>query len=49
MVQQVRDRFGVIDILLNNAGTDIVGPMDAMTMEDYDDAMKLPFWAPLSF
>jgi short-subunit dehydrogenase len=47
MVQQVRDRFGVIDILLNNAGTDIVGPMDAMTMEDYDDAMKLHFWAPL--
>ena len=47
MVQQVRDRFGAIDILLNNAGTDIVGPMDAMTMEDYDDAMKLHFWAPL--
>jgi short-subunit dehydrogenase len=47
MVQQVRDRFGAIDILINNAGIDIVGPMDVMTLEDYDDGMKLHFWAPL--
>ena len=47
MVQQVRDRFGQIDILINNAGTDIIGPMDVLTMEDYDDLMKLHFWAPL--
>jgi short-subunit dehydrogenase len=47
MVQQVRDRFGPIDILINNAGTDLVGPMDVLTIEDYDDLMKLHFWAPL--
>jgi NAD(P)-dependent dehydrogenase (short-subunit alcohol dehydrogenase family) len=56
MVQQVRDwaspsakgdRFGQIDVLINNAGTDLVGPMDVLTMEDYDDLMKLHFWAPL--
>ncbi|HEY9727929.1 MAG TPA: SDR family NAD(P)-dependent oxidoreductase, partial [Chroococcales cyanobacterium] len=56
MVQQVRDwaspsakgdRVGQIDILINNAGADIVGPMDALTMQDYDDLMKLHFWAPL--
>jgi short-subunit dehydrogenase len=47
MVQQVRDRFGSIDILINNAGTDLVGPMDLLTIEDYDDLMKLHFWAPL--
>jgi short-subunit dehydrogenase len=47
MVQQVNDRFGQIDILINNAGTDLVGPMDVLTMEDYDDLMKLHFWAPL--
>jgi NAD(P)-dependent dehydrogenase (short-subunit alcohol dehydrogenase family) len=47
MVQQVHERFGVLDILINNAGIDIVGPMDLMTMEDYDDTMKLHFWAPL--
>jgi short-subunit dehydrogenase len=47
MVEQVRDRFGAIDILINNAGTDLIGPMDVLTMEDYDDLMKLHFWAPL--
>jgi short-subunit dehydrogenase len=47
MVQQVRDRFGMIDILINNAGTDIVGPLETLTMHDYDDTMKLHFWAPL--
>jgi short-subunit dehydrogenase len=47
MVQQVRDRLGGIDILINNAGMDIVGPMTEMTVQDYEDTMKLHFWAPL--
>ena len=47
MVSTVHDRFGAIDILINNAGTDLVSPMDVLTMEDYDDLMKLHFWAPL--
>jgi short-subunit dehydrogenase len=47
MVQQVKERFGAIDILINNAGTDIVGPLESLTMQDYDDTMKLHFWAPL--
>lgn len=47
LVQQVRDRLGRIDVLINNAGIDIVGPMEVMTMQDYDDTMKLHFWAPL--
>ncbi|MBD2073526.1 SDR family NAD(P)-dependent oxidoreductase [Phormidium sp. FACHB-592] len=47
LVQQTRDHFGAIDILINNAGTDIVGPLENLTMQDYDDLMKLHFWAPL--
>ena len=47
MIQQVREHFGAIDILINNAGTDIVGPLENLTMQDYDDLMKLHFWAPL--
>lgn len=47
MIQQVRDHFGAIDILINNAGTDIVGPLQSLTVQDYDDLMKLHFWAPL--
>lgn len=47
MVQQVKEHFGAIDILINNAGTDIVGPFENMAMQDYDDLMQLHFWAPL--
>jgi short-subunit dehydrogenase len=47
MIQQVRQHFGGIDILINNAGADIVGPFETQTMQDYDDLMRLHFWAPL--
>lgn len=47
LIQQVRNQFGPIDILINNAGTDIVGPLETLTMQDYDDLMRLHFWAPL--
>jgi NAD(P)-dependent dehydrogenase (short-subunit alcohol dehydrogenase family) len=42
----VIDHFDRIDILINNAGIIEVGPLDHMTREDYDRAMRLHFWAP---
>jgi NAD(P)-dependent dehydrogenase (short-subunit alcohol dehydrogenase family) len=45
-VQQTIDRFGRIDILINNAGTIEIGPLDHMKIEDFDRAMRLHFWAP---
>jgi short-subunit dehydrogenase len=33
--------------LINNAGTIEVGPMDVMTIEDYEKAMQTHFWGPL--
>ena len=45
-VRKVIDHFNRIDILINNAGIIEVGPMDYMTREDYDRAMRLHFWAP---
>jgi NAD(P)-dependent dehydrogenase (short-subunit alcohol dehydrogenase family) len=45
-VRKVIDHFDRIDILINNAGIIEVGPLDHMTREDYDRAMKLHFWAP---
>ena len=45
-VRKVINHFNRIDILINNAGIIEVGPVDHMTRENYDRAMKLHFWAP---
>src|SRR5204862_3652064 len=40
MVQTVRDHFGQIDVLVNNAGVIEVGPLEEMTLEDFEETMK---------
>jgi NAD(P)-dependent dehydrogenase (short-subunit alcohol dehydrogenase family) len=40
-------RFGAVDVLVNNAGTIKVGPMEHMGLEDFDEAMAVHFWGPL--
>jgi NAD(P)-dependent dehydrogenase (short-subunit alcohol dehydrogenase family) len=47
MVRLVRDKFGSIDVLVNNAGVIQVGPFETMTLEDYEQAMDVHFWGPL--
>ncbi|MBD0369886.1 MAG: SDR family NAD(P)-dependent oxidoreductase [Pyrinomonadaceae bacterium] len=47
MTNIVRDRFGRVDVLVNNAGVIQVGPIEVMTIEDYENAMKTHFWGPL--
>lgn len=47
MVKQIHAHFGLVDVLINNAGTIQVGPMEEMTLADYDEAMQIHLWAPL--
>lgn len=46
-VTSVRDELGAIDVLVNNAGTIQVGPMEVMKLADYEQAMATHFWGPL--
>jgi NAD(P)-dependent dehydrogenase (short-subunit alcohol dehydrogenase family) len=47
-VQQVLDRFGAIDVLFNFAGIIQVGPLEAMTRDDFSRAMDVHFWGALN-
>jgi len=40
-------RHGALDLLVNNAGTIKVGPVEHMTVADFDEAMAVHFWGPL--
>jgi short-subunit dehydrogenase len=47
LVNTVRQYFGKIDVLVNNAGVIQVGPMETMTLDDYKEEMEVHFWGPL--
>lgn len=45
MIRQSIDRFGTLDVLINNAGTIAVGPLESMTLEDYHEQMDSNYWS----
>ena len=47
-VQQVLERFGGVDVLFNFAGIIQVGPLEAMTRDDFERAMDVHFWGVLN-
>jgi NAD(P)-dependent dehydrogenase (short-subunit alcohol dehydrogenase family) len=44
MIEEAIAHFGTIDILVNNAGDIQVGPVQSMTIGDFDSAMGVMFW-----
>ena len=44
LIQDVTAHFGRIDVLVTNAGTIQVGPIEAVDIEDFEDAMNVLFW-----
>lgn len=46
-IAQVLEKFGTIDVLINDAGVIQVGPVEEMTVADFKDAMENHFFASL--
>ena len=44
LVEQTVQRYGSLDVLVNNAGIIQVGPVATMTVEDFEDALGVIFW-----
>jgi NAD(P)-dependent dehydrogenase (short-subunit alcohol dehydrogenase family) len=47
LFERVRERFGPVDVLVNNAGVIEVGPAETMSVGDYEEAMRTNFWGML--
>ncbi|MFA0962306.1 SDR family NAD(P)-dependent oxidoreductase [Roseivirga sp. BDSF3-8] len=48
-VEKVSNYFHGLDVLINNAGQILVGPQENMSIKDYQELMKIHFYAPLRF
>jgi len=47
LIKDVVNHYGKLDVLINNAGIVQIGPQQAMTLKDYEEAMDTNFWAAL--
>lgn len=47
LVRQTTAHLGPIDILVNNAGIIQVGPLESLSLQDFEDAMGTIYWGAL--
>lgn len=45
-IADVENRYGHIDVLVNNAGVIQVGPLEVQTQKDFEDSLAVHFWGP---
>ncbi|MGE5053165.1 MAG: SDR family NAD(P)-dependent oxidoreductase [Acidobacteriota bacterium] len=45
-IRKVEQQLGPVDVLVNNAGTISVGPIETMTIDDYRNSINTHFWGP---
>jgi short-subunit dehydrogenase len=45
-VERVVKEFGPVDVLVNNAGTISVGPLEVTTVDDFKTSVDTHFWGP---
>lgn len=43
-IRQATERFGHVEVLVNNAGQISVGPLESQTIEDFEQPMETMFW-----
>jgi NAD(P)-dependent dehydrogenase (short-subunit alcohol dehydrogenase family) len=46
-IEEVSRRWGGVDVLVNNAGIIQAGPIECMTVDDFQRTMQTHFWGPL--
>lgn len=44
LIARANERFGRVDVLVNNAGVIAAGPLETQTIEDFEEAMDIMFW-----
>jgi short-subunit dehydrogenase len=45
-IAKINEHFGSVDVLVNNAGTITVGPLENTTIDDFRDSLNTHFWGP---
>ncbi|PTX21328.1 short-subunit dehydrogenase [Pontibacter mucosus] len=47
MITNVQNEFSPIDVLINNAGIIHAGPVAEMTVQEFEEAINIHYWAPI--